>query len=198
MSRPTSIDTQHVLAAAREVFLERGILATTAEVARRAGVSEGSLFRRYATKEELFRAAMFAEDHDPPWIATLAERAGMEPIEVQLRQFGLTFLDRFRKIAPLVMMAWSNGTAEPRGTGGPPMRRRIAHVARWFAREMELGRLRSGDPEIFARSFVGALQHLVFTELLTGVVDDPPPERFVAGLVDVWLNGAAPVVGEEA
>src|SRR6188768_4305807 len=56
--RPPSIDSEQLLSVAREVFLERGIRATTLEVAVRAGVSEGALFHRFKNKEGLFRAAM--------------------------------------------------------------------------------------------------------------------------------------------
>ena len=56
--RPRSIDSEQLLTVAREVFLERGIRATTLEVAVRAGVSEGALFHRFKNKEGLFRAAM--------------------------------------------------------------------------------------------------------------------------------------------
>src|SRR3954470_13263750 len=64
--RPPTIDFERLLAVAREVFLERGIRATTLEVAQRAGVSEGSLFHRFKTKDALFRAAMrFDEDELP-------------------------------------------------------------------------------------------------------------------------------------
>ncbi|MBK6513564.1 MAG: TetR family transcriptional regulator [Polyangiaceae bacterium] len=40
MARPTVIRNEAILEAARDVFLERGILGTSAEVAQRAGVSE--------------------------------------------------------------------------------------------------------------------------------------------------------------
>lgn len=50
MARPVAIHDPTILDAAREVFLLRGAAATTAEVARRAGVSEGSIFKRYRTK----------------------------------------------------------------------------------------------------------------------------------------------------
>src|SRR6186713_3255009 len=56
--RPPVIDSARLLAVAREVFLERGIRATTLEVAERAGVSEGSIFHRFKSKEGLFAAAM--------------------------------------------------------------------------------------------------------------------------------------------
>ena len=46
-----------ILAAALEMFVERGYAATTlADVARRAGVSKGTLYLYYKNKESLFRA----------------------------------------------------------------------------------------------------------------------------------------------
>ncbi len=58
MGRPTILSDEKILSAARRVFLERGIRATTAEVAREAGVAEGSLFKRWKTKHALFFAAL--------------------------------------------------------------------------------------------------------------------------------------------
>jgi AcrR family transcriptional regulator len=51
---------ERVVAAAREVFAERGLDASTNEVARRAGVGVATLFRRFPTRDELV-AAVFAE-----------------------------------------------------------------------------------------------------------------------------------------
>jgi AcrR family transcriptional regulator len=42
-----------ILAAAGDVFAERGLEASTAEIARRAGVGEATLFRRFPTKTDL-------------------------------------------------------------------------------------------------------------------------------------------------
>lgn len=48
-----------LLAAALELFVEKGYAATRSEeVARRAGVSKGTLFLYFATKEELFKAVV--------------------------------------------------------------------------------------------------------------------------------------------
>jgi len=49
-----------VLAAARKVFAEQGLQAPMSEVARSAGVGVATLFRRFATKDELI-TAVFAE-----------------------------------------------------------------------------------------------------------------------------------------
>jgi AcrR family transcriptional regulator len=47
-----------ILAAAGEVFAERGASAATEEVARRAGVAIGTVFRHFPTKDDLLRALM--------------------------------------------------------------------------------------------------------------------------------------------
>jgi AcrR family transcriptional regulator len=46
-----------VLAAARELFAERGLDVSLVEVARRAGVGNATLHRRFASREELIAAA---------------------------------------------------------------------------------------------------------------------------------------------
>ena len=58
LARPKTIDDETILEAAREVFQERGFAGTTAEVAARAGISEGSIFRRFRCKQDLFLACM--------------------------------------------------------------------------------------------------------------------------------------------
>jgi len=47
---------ERVLAAAEEVFGEHGTTASTEEVARRAGVGIGTVFRHFPTKEALYEA----------------------------------------------------------------------------------------------------------------------------------------------
>jgi len=47
-----------ILAAAEEVFAEQGASASTEEVASRAGVAIGTVFRHFPTKDDLLRAIM--------------------------------------------------------------------------------------------------------------------------------------------
>jgi len=47
-----------ILDAAMEVFAERGLDASTSEVARRAGVGEATLFRRFPHKQDLIDAVL--------------------------------------------------------------------------------------------------------------------------------------------
>lgn len=47
---------ERIVAAATAVFAERGLEASTAEIAHRAGVGEATLFRRFPTKDDLIIA----------------------------------------------------------------------------------------------------------------------------------------------
>lgn len=47
---------ESLLAAAEDEFAERGLDASVADIARRAGVAKGTVFRHFATKEELIAA----------------------------------------------------------------------------------------------------------------------------------------------
>ena len=63
---------QELLDAALALFVEKGYAATRAdEVARRAGVSKGTLYLYYPSKEELFKAPGVAETLD--WASALVE-----------------------------------------------------------------------------------------------------------------------------
>jgi AcrR family transcriptional regulator len=58
MPRPVSIQDEVILRAARETFLAKGLDATTSEIAVKAGVSHGIIFKRFKTKQALFQRAM--------------------------------------------------------------------------------------------------------------------------------------------
>ncbi|HEY7279606.1 MAG TPA: helix-turn-helix domain-containing protein [Trebonia sp.] len=49
---------ERILAAAEEVFSEQGAAGSTEEVARRAGVGIGTVFRHFPTKKELIEAVL--------------------------------------------------------------------------------------------------------------------------------------------
>ena len=198
MARPAHITDQQILGAAREVFLEKGIQATTAEVARRAGVAEGSIFKRFKTKHELFASAMDMELEDLDFLGGLEERVGQGDVKRHLYEIGMDFLSFMRRLMPLMMMSWSNpgpgGLPEILSSPNPPPLRALKRMAAYFAAEMKKGRLRTSDPEIMARALFGSLQNYVFTELLLRAQNELPlpPEMHVRGVVDLLWNGCAP------
>ncbi|MER7007109.1 helix-turn-helix domain-containing protein [Dactylosporangium sp. NPDC000555] len=60
MTRPLRADAARnrrlLLAAAADEFAERGLEASIADIARRAGIGKGTVFRHFATKEDLIAA----------------------------------------------------------------------------------------------------------------------------------------------
>jgi AcrR family transcriptional regulator len=60
LSRPLRSDARRnrdrLLAAARELFAERGVDVAMADIARHAGVSNGTLYNRFPTREDLIEA----------------------------------------------------------------------------------------------------------------------------------------------
>ena len=58
LRRDAQANRERIVAAARAAFAERGIDAPVEEIARRAGVGMGTLYRRFPTKEDLVDAVL--------------------------------------------------------------------------------------------------------------------------------------------
>jgi AcrR family transcriptional regulator len=78
LRRDAERNRQRILRAAAEIFTERGLAATLDEVARRAGVGVGTVYRRFPDKEAL-ADELFEDRLDA--LAALAEAALAEPDE---------------------------------------------------------------------------------------------------------------------
>lgn len=196
--RPPRISSEKLLDVAREVFLERGIRATTLEVAERAGVSEGIIFHRFKSKDALFREAMhFDLDDVPKMMARAAD--GLESLEIREALFRIAsaLLEIGRVAVPLMMMSWSNPerkdacAAENKRADYQEMVKRLAS---FFEAKMNEGKLRRIDTEVFTRVFLGALHHYCMAQLVSGAAQPItlPEGMFVRGLIDLLLTGAAP------
>jgi AcrR family transcriptional regulator len=198
--RPPVITNERLLEVAREVFLEKGIRATTADVAERAKVSEGTVFHRFPTKEALFRAAMdFDPTVEPPLLAELPARVGAGDLRRNLVEVGIRMLEIASVAMPLALMAWSNPGSEfsyeKLARGDARVDRRIDVFRRFFAAEQAGGRIApTVDPNILARAFVGGLHHHCLAETLfpQGELSRATRQAFVEGLVTLLLDGASP------
>ncbi|HEY8495208.1 MAG TPA: helix-turn-helix domain-containing protein [Myxococcota bacterium] len=110
-----------LLKVAREVFARRGYRATTADVAREAGVSEALVVKHFRSKEELFRAAVL----EPlAWLVEWALRQELEvaqaadprhPLEYLERQvtFGTTVGRLVREHGPILLTALREAPSFP-------------------------------------------------------------------------------------
>ena len=190
--RPPVISTERLLALAREVFLELGIRATTAEVATRAGIAEGTIFHRFKSKEELFRAAM---NVDPDAGLALAEalpaRAGTGDLRHTLVIFAEQMMALGRVALPVWMMAWSNPDSqlseERNLERATRYERMLDALTAFFEAEMSAGRLRSVDARVMSRLFIGGLHHFCMIELFMGESQGLTQQEFAEKAVDLLL-----------
>lgn len=198
MARPTTISDDKILDAARAVFLEQGIAATTAEVAKRAGTSEGSIFKRWPTKADLFRAAMQIDFDTLDFLRTLvAAEDGDDPRQT-LQQFALEAVSFFRRLMPLVMLQFGTGKKHgiPEqliGPAAPPLRA-LKTLAAYLERQMKSGHMRKHNPEIVARMLLGSIQSYVFFEILLRAQQTMPlpVAGYLRGLIEVLWTGVKP------
>jgi AcrR family transcriptional regulator len=198
MARPTTIRDEDILVAAREVFLERGIRATTADVAERAGVSEGSLFRRFRTKVDLFQRCLAADLENPVWIEMLTPQRAADAGDARelLVVVCARAADHFRRVLPLLMMKWSNpeleGRFPPIMTGNdPPALRHLRTFAGFLDAMMRAGRIRQSDAEVLARQLVGGVQSYVLLELWHEARNELPLplEMYLRGMIEnLWVG----------
>jgi AcrR family transcriptional regulator len=198
MARPTTISDERILEAARAVFLEHGIAATTAEVAKRAGVAEGSIFKRFATKTDLFKAAMQIEFDDPDFIRTVVAARDEDDPRETLFQVGLQAVAFFRRLMPLIMLQFGTGKKngvpdQLLGANAPPLRALNA-ISAFVERQIRAGRMRKHEPQIVARMLMGSIQSYVFFEIIYRAQQKMPlpVEEYLRGLINVLWTGVEP------
>jgi AcrR family transcriptional regulator len=204
MPRPVSIQDDVILRAAREIFLEKGWDATTSEIAAKAGVSHGIIFKRFKTKQALFQSAMQEESNWGQTIpALLNSSLGRKDVESTLVELGTLFAEKFLVLIPTLMMAWSNKQETecqaPSANAANKQRatkalQAVKTIAAYLQAENRLGRIRDTDFEVVAQAFVGALWHHAFLQvMLTGGKSGPAKERrYVKRLVKAIWSGIAP------
>lgn len=199
MARPVSIPDEVILDAARQLFLERGSDVPTNEIAARAGVSHGIIFKRFKTKRALFNAAMnVATDWDKALPALLNANIGKRAVETALIEVGNLFVEKFLVLIPTLMMSWSTRPesraqeqAEVRDT-----RNRAAHSLRvvkaitsYLEAEHQLGRIGKADFDVVAQAFVGALWYHSFLQVTLGGKRPANHRLYVTRLVRLLLSG---------
>ena len=192
MARPVSIQADMILEAARKVFMKEGFKASTARIAREAGVSEGSLFKHFKSKVNLFLTAMQIKAGAQSWEDQLMASAGHGDIRAALEAAGTDLLENLRLVLPRMMMVSSSGVTIPKHHGPgqqPPPLQKMDVICNYFKEEIKAGRLTMTSPQIQAHAFMGALSHYAWCETLFGY-RSAPPEVFVRSVVDTILRAS--------
>lgn len=197
MTRPKTISDADVLAAAREVFRHRGHAASTREVARAAGISEGVLYQRFGSKDALFFHAMTPPEPD---VDEVLGPASPPPDGLAfLRGVVTRMTAHFSKVVPLGLqvMMHPHFTMETvhASAGGTQSRLEEGLVARLKTLAAR-GAIGEVPPAVAARLLVS----LAHDWALQGVLSPeraPSYRRDVAPLIETLWQGLRPADGRE-
>ena len=198
-ARDEGAKRRQILEGARRVFLSTGFDgASMNEVARVAGVSKGTLYVYFASKEELFAALLRDEkraqaeqvcrfDDDGPDVRATLDAFGVRIMDLLLRPDSMAHLRTVMAVAPKFPEI---GRAYYEA--GPETGRR--RLALYLDRQVAAGRLAVPDTLTAAQQFFDLCKAGVFLEVLLCVVPRPPEaeiERQVKRAVDLFLNAYA-------
>lgn len=186
-------------AAALELFVDKGFAATRLDdVAERAGVSKGTIYLYFDSKEALFKAAIEAAMTPVVEAAeALANDAG-RPAADLLRCFVDGWWRMVGSMAlgglPKLLVAESRNFPEIAHWFHDSMIRRAQKaMARIIAMGCARGEFRPVDADISARVFFAPMfSYVLWTRAFDPTVCDlPPPERFFKEALDLLIHGLA-------
>jgi AcrR family transcriptional regulator len=173
---------RQIMAGARELFLAQGFDATSmGEIARTAGVSKGTLYVYFESKEQLFQAIameecnrlaerVFALDHEDHDVEAVLTRLGCA-------YFGLlTRPDAMAAVRTVISIAERMPEIGRKFYESGPARG-VATLGRYLESQAATGILQVDDCELAAAQFLDSCQSTWFKQLLFNFTDLPSHAR---------------------
>lgn len=190
---PDSAKRRQILEGARKVFLANGFDgASMGEIARAAGVSKGTLYVYFDSKETLFEAltqlersmlaeALFHLDEQDPDTRAVLRKLGMSFLEMMVRPEHVSSVrmvigaaDKFPRFGQVF---WESG---------PEVGCR--RLSAYLDRQVEAGRLVIDDTELAAQQFLDLCASRIFKRFLFGVTTEPPSAAEIGQTVDAAIR----------
>ena len=197
---PAVLDTakrQQLMEGARRVFLEHGFDgASVGDIVRAAGISKGTLYAYFPSKEKLFETLVF-EDKRKQAEASCQLDASDDNVERVLFNLGMSLremMDQPDAIAFVRIVIGASGKFPEIGRAfyeaGPAYG--IARLSEYLERMTAKGLLDIADYERAARQFLDLCKSGVHVKMLFGCLQEPPSqaetERNVKSAVSVFMK----------
>lgn len=183
---------RQIMEGARAVFLERGFdAASMGEIARRAGVSKGTLYVYFESKEELFETIFEVESR-----AQAEQVFSLDPsdhdVEAVLTRLGRAFV-RFQcqpgRLSPLRTVISIAGRMPALGQrfydAGPATG--VARLGAYLEAQRQAGILSVEDCELAAAQFLDSCQATLFKPMMFAAAPPPSDDR-IAHVVGVAVR----------
>lgn len=165
---------ERILIAAEELFLERGVGVALEEVAKRAKVGIGTLYRRFPTREELLAATSNER------FLSVAETSRLRDADHDSNTAIRAFLEELAINTSIYQsFAASLGTVIQCGT--PGCNAITAEGTRLLKRAKENGTIR---PDVNFDDFI-----TIVTAISIDLEKDGSPKSRISHIIDLFLNG---------
>jgi len=199
LSSPKAETRDRIVTAAERVLRERGYArATTKEIARAAGLSEGTLYNYFESKEDLWLDVLSAQQL-PSFIVlvrSFPERAGTSTVRANLEEMASVALAFYLKSVPMGAAVQADPAllnrlrvAVAARHAGP--QRANENVTAYLRAEQDLGRLnRNVNPGAASYLLLGAcFQKAHWLQFLNEETQEGFEIQFAREIVDVLFEG---------
>jgi AcrR family transcriptional regulator len=177
-----SAKQRQIMEGARAVFLERGFdAASMGEIARRAGVSKGTLYVYFESKEELFETIFEVESRAQAEQVFSLDHADRD-VEAVLTRLGrayVRFMCQPARLSPLRTVISIAGRMPALGQrfydAGPATG--VARLRAYLDAQCEAGILTVEDCELAAAQFLDSCQSTLFKPMMFAAAPPPSDDR---------------------
>jgi AcrR family transcriptional regulator len=184
-----------IIDAALALFSQKGFRGTTTkEIAKAADCSEATIFKHFATKDELYSAILASKVTIEETLARAAHAAAQNDDAGVLRAVGLEALIRTEDdplLMRLLLFSALEGHELSRVFFESEVRRLHEFLSNYIAQRISDGVFRSVNPLVAARGIVGMIVHYLLIHEIFGVKRPAGvlPEQVVDTFVRLFLSG---------
>lgn len=193
--RASSGTRGRILEAMLTLVAERGYIgASTRELAKRAGVSEPTLFRLFGSKERIFEAMLHELSPLGRLRENIEEASGLQ-VKDALISIGVNYLEMLRERKPFIRIIVSEITTYPdqvRAAHGRMIGEIIATFGDFLKTRQQGGELR---PDLNSTELAGIFLKLMLSIFITEdiifgrTVSGDSAMRWASQCVEIFLNG---------
>lgn len=188
-------DTEEkLLEATLRLVSEKGYLgATTREIARKAGVTELTLFRHFGSKEKLFEKVLERYSFLPR-LRELLPKIEKLPYDRALRIVGMRFFETLKEQKSMIVIMLSEINLYPEKIR-LVFHKFVDEIRRTLADYLESlqkkGVLRPFPPKMATRAFIGMIFSYFMAEEIMGRrdIDKKEMEKVIREVVDMFVKG---------
>ncbi len=190
-----SAKRRQIIEGAREIFLRDGFDgASMNDITRAAGVSKGTVYAYFPSKEALFEA-LIREDRRAQAERICAFDAEDHDVRKVLRTFGTNLMEAMLRPGAMahlrtVIAASAKFPALGRAFYEAGPQYGIGRLAQYLARQVEAGELKIADTQRAAFHFIELCQSKHMKQMLFGIVERPDPAELkesIAAALDVFM-----------